>query len=93
MRETAAAPVLQPDRMPVYIWEYEAGRMFYGFPDMGHGIKIGFHHGGRQIRPDELRQDAGVDEIAEIQEIARSWLAIDPVFDAASVCNVHQYAG
>jgi sarcosine oxidase len=78
--------VLRPDRMPVYIWEYEAGRMFYGFPDMGHGTKIGFHHGGRDIRPDELRQDAGVDEIAEIQEIARSWLAIDPVFDAASVC-------
>jgi sarcosine oxidase len=73
--------------MPVYIWEYVAGRLFYGFPDLGHGIKIGFHHGGRHIRPDELRQDAGVDEIAEIQEIARSYLAIDPVFASASVCQ------
>ncbi len=78
--------VLRPDRMPVYIWEYEAGRMFYGFPDMGQGIKIGFHHGGRHIRPDELRQDAGPGEIGEIQEIARTWLAIEPVFEAASVC-------
>ncbi|HXB33403.1 MAG TPA: N-methyl-L-tryptophan oxidase [Puia sp.] len=78
--------VLRPDRMPVYIWEYEEGRKFYGFPDMGQGIKIGFHHGGKHISPDELRQDAGVGEIGEIQEIARSWLAIEPVFEAASVC-------
>jgi sarcosine oxidase len=78
--------VLRPDRMPVYIWEYMAGRMFYGFPDMGQGIKIGFHHGGRHIRADELRQDAGADEIEEIGEIARTWLAIEPVFEGASVC-------
>jgi sarcosine oxidase len=78
--------VLRADRMPVYIWEYVAGRLFYGFPDLGQGIKIGFHHGGRHIRADELRQDAGVDEIGEIQEIARSYLAIEPVFEASSVC-------
>ena len=81
----ANSPLL-PDRMPVYIWEYEPGRMFYGFPDMGHGIKIGFHHGGRHIRPDELQQDASAGEIEEIREIARTYLAIDPVFAAASVC-------
>jgi sarcosine oxidase len=77
---------LQPERMPVYIWEYVAGRMFYGFPDMGRGIKIGFHHGGRPILPDELRQDASAAEIAEIGEIARRFLEIEPVFEAASVC-------
>ena len=85
-RDARARSVLRSDRMPVYIWEYAPGRMFYGFPDLGKGIKIGFHHGGRPIRPDELRQDAGADEIAEIQEIARNFLAIDPVFEAASVC-------
>jgi len=85
-RDAGGGVVLRPDRMPVYIWEYEEGRMFYGFPDLGQGIKIGFHHGGRHIRPDELRQDAGADEIGEIQEIARMWLAIEPVFEAASVC-------
>jgi sarcosine oxidase len=78
--------VLHPDRMPVYIWEYAAGRMFYGFPDMGQGIKIGFHHGGRHIRPDELRQDAGAAEIDEIREIARNYLTIEPVYGASSVC-------
>jgi sarcosine oxidase len=77
---------LQPDRMPVYIWEYAPGRMFYGFPDVGQGIKIGFHHGGRHIRPDELRQDADAAEIGEIGDIARTYLAIEPIFEAASVC-------
>lgn len=85
-RENGKGEVLQPDRMPVYIWEYMAGRLFYGFPDMGQGIKIGFHHGGRHIQPDELRQDASADEIADIGEIARTYLAIDPLFEAASVC-------
>ncbi|HEV2353792.1 MAG TPA: N-methyl-L-tryptophan oxidase, partial [Puia sp.] len=78
--------ILGPDRMPVYIWEYDAGRMFYGFPDLGKGIKIGFHHGGREIRPEELRQDAGADEIAAIKEIAATYLSMDPQFAGASVC-------
>jgi sarcosine oxidase len=77
---------LHRDRMPVYIWEYAPGRLFYGFPDLGQGIKIGFHHGGRHIRPEELRQDADAAEIGEIREIARTYLAIEPVFEAASVC-------
>lgn len=85
-RDRDGGGVLRAERMPVYIWEYEAGRMLYGFPDMGQGIKIGFHHGGRQIRPDELRQDASEEEIEEIAAIARTYLAIDPVFEAASVC-------
>jgi sarcosine oxidase len=85
-RDTGAGSVLTPDRMPVYIWEYMPGKMFYGFPDLGQGIKIGFHHGGRHIRPEELQQDAGDEEIEEIREIARTYLAIEPVFQNASVC-------
>ena len=60
--------------------------MFDGFPDLGQGIKVGFHHGGRHIQPDELKQEWSPEEIKEIQDIARAWLAIDPVFQTASVC-------
>ena len=77
---------LGPQRMPVYIWEYAPGRLFYGFPDLGEGIKIGFHHGGRHIQPEELQQDANVGEIGEIAAIAASFLDIEPVFRSASVC-------
>jgi sarcosine oxidase len=85
-RDAGSGEVLRSDRMPVYIWEYMQGRLFYGFPDLGQGIKIGFHHGGRHIRPEELHQDAGAEEIEEIREIARMYLNIEPVFEAVSVC-------
>jgi sarcosine oxidase len=77
---------LHPSAIPIYIWEYEPGRMFYGFPDMGQGIKIGFHHGGRHIVADELKQDASAEEIDDITAIAGQYLSIDPVFRDSSVC-------
>ena len=75
-----------PERMPVYIWEYMPGKLFYGFPDLGQGIKIGFHHAGRRILPDELQQDASAAEISAIEEIAGEYLDIEPVFHSSSVC-------
>jgi sarcosine oxidase len=77
---------LGPSSMPVYIWEYAPGRLFYGFPDLGEGIKIGFHHGGRHIQPGELQQNADEEEIKEIATIAATYLDIEPVFRSASVC-------
>ena len=75
-----------PSAMPVYIWEYGPGEFFYGFPDLGEGIKIGFHHAGRQIRAEELRQDADPAEIRAIEDIAARYLDIEPVFRDSSVC-------
>jgi sarcosine oxidase len=48
---TASANAFHPDRCPVYIWEYEPNRHFYGFPDMGRGVKvaIGFHRDYEQV--------------------------------------------
>jgi sarcosine oxidase len=77
---------LLPGNMPVYIWEYLSGKMFYGFPDLGQGIKIGFHHAGRRIVPDELRPDATEEEISQIEAIAGAYLDIQPVFHSSSVC-------
>jgi len=77
---------LGPADMPIYIWEYLPGKMFYGFPDLGNGIKIGFHHAGRHIAPGELQQDVSAEEIDEILVIARTYLDLEPVFDSASVC-------
>ncbi len=79
-------PHLLPDKMPIYIWEYLPGKLFYGFPDLGNGIKIGFHHAGRHIRPGELRQEVSAAEISEIQAIAGSYLDLEPVFHSSSVC-------
>jgi sarcosine oxidase len=75
-----------PANMPVYIWEYGPGRLFYGIPQLEDGIKIAIHHAGRRIQPDELKQDASEAEVGAMQDIARTCLDIDPVFRSASVC-------
>lgn len=35
-----------PDRFPVFLWETARG-VFYGVPDLGTGVKVARHHGGR----------------------------------------------
>ena len=76
----------QPDMMPVFIWEYEPAKMFYGIPDLGNGVKLAPHHRGRAIAADDLRQDTNDDEIAEMRSVAADWLAMDPVYRDSSVC-------
>ncbi|HTI92558.1 MAG TPA: N-methyl-L-tryptophan oxidase [Puia sp.] len=76
----------RPDQMPVFIWEYEPAKMFYGIPDLGSGLKLAPHHRGRQIDADSLRQDTSDDEIAEMRSIAADWLAMDPVYRDNTVC-------
>jgi len=46
-------PDFAPGLLPVYTGEYSPGKMFYGFPDLGDGIKIAHHHSGSIIAPDE----------------------------------------
>lgn len=72
--------------MPIFIWEDNSGKMFYGFPDLGHGIKVGWHHGGRRINPDDLTQEITAEEIRSIEEILTKNFDIDPVLDHSAVC-------
>jgi len=61
--EPAANPgVFDADRCPIYIWEYELDRAFYGFPNLGGGIKIAHHHEGRVVDPDSLDREMVTDE-------------------------------
>ena len=45
---------LRPGAMPIFIWEWEPGRMFYGFPDLGEGVKVAIHHQGEIADPDRV---------------------------------------
>jgi len=77
---------LQPQHMPVYIWEYQPGELFYGFPDIGDGIKIARHHAGRNILPDRLNQDVSLEEIELMKLLVSNYINIKPVFNYSSVC-------
>ena len=77
---------LLPGRMPVYLWEYLPKKMFYGFPDLGEGIKVAYHHGGAPLLPDELTQDVSSYERDDMKAIVDEYLNLDAVFHASAVC-------
>jgi sarcosine oxidase len=51
-----------PDRFPIFIWENEPHRFFYGFPDLGDGVKIGVHHQGEITTADRLNREVSKKE-------------------------------
>jgi sarcosine oxidase len=56
---------LTPDRMPVYIWEFGAGDMFYGFPAVdgpAGGVKVATEQHHRRSDPDDLDRDVRPEE-------------------------------
>ena len=64
------ADLFQPQRFPIFICEHAPHRFFYGFPELGDGIKLGVHHEGAVTSPDHLDREVNAHEI----EAARSLL-------------------
>jgi sarcosine oxidase len=44
--EPVDAVFYQAERLPHYLIEFEPGHIFYGFPDLGRGLKCAIHHEG-----------------------------------------------
>lgn len=82
------AEALRPGRCPVYAWEPEPDRIWYGFPLQPRGLKVGFHYGGEPVTdPDGVRRDVDVAEVEEMRETLERHLpaAAGPAREA-SVC-------
>jgi len=75
------------DRFPIWLCEYAPGRVWYGFPDVGHGVKVALHHQGSVADPDTLRRDVAPEEIAYIRALLHAFMpnADGPVVEA-EVC-------
>lgn len=65
----AEHPDFDPAALPVFLVEYEAGKILYGFPDVGSGVKAAFHHGGRAADPDAARLPATPAEVSAVLEV------------------------
>jgi sarcosine oxidase len=61
-----------PARMPIFIWEWEPGSAFYGFPDLGDGVKVAIHHQGEPADPDGPRRPPEPGEEARLRAIMAS---------------------
>ena len=75
------------ERFPIWLSEYAPGRVWYGFPDTGNGVKVALHHQGSAADPDALRRDVGPEEIAYIRALLRSFMpAADGALVETAVC-------
>jgi sarcosine oxidase len=60
------------DRFPVYIFQTGPGDEIYGFPFIGSpstGVKVGFHHRGPDVDPDEIDRVVSDLEEEEMREL------------------------
>jgi sarcosine oxidase len=87
-RPKANAAQFDPARCPVYIWEYDADLFFYGFPDLGRGVKCGLHYEGTLVdHPDAVQRTVSeADEQAARACLRRLLPDADGLLTDAAVC-------
>ena len=68
------AAALGPLDLPIFIWEWVPGRMFYGFPDLGEGVKLAIHHEGAAVEPGKVRRTVYPDEADELRTVGTARL-------------------
>lgn len=72
---------------PIHLWEWAPGRFFYGFPDLGDGVKLAVHHAGEVADPERLRREVDADEVAAMRALAARFVpAANGPLRASAVC-------
>jgi sarcosine oxidase len=79
--------LFQADRFPIFICEFSPRRFFYGFPDLGDGVKVAGHHEGRVSQPDTVNREVAEDEVEMMRGLLSRFLpAADGPLRSAVVC-------
>ena len=60
--------------MPVWAVEFETGRLLYGFPDRGSGIKVAIHDPGTPTTPETIDRTVHASEIDTIRALTDRYL-------------------
>jgi sarcosine oxidase len=63
-----------PHRCPIHLWEYTPGKYFYGFPDLGNGVKVAGHHEGEMTHPDKIDRAVSAQEVTHTQQLVAPFL-------------------
>jgi sarcosine oxidase len=59
---------------PIHLWQFDGHQFFYGFPDLGEGVKVARHHRGLTGDPQSLPRDVTPEEDDDMQQIVRRFL-------------------
>ena len=76
-----------PEAFPIFISEHAPGEMWYGFPDLGDGIKLARHHCGESTHPDTINREVSIDEVEGVRSLIRRYLPnADGLLRDSAVC-------
>lgn len=62
-------PVTQVGELPIYLWDVDGERVFYGFPQMGpgQGAKAAMHSGGEDCTAESVNREILDADVAEVR--------------------------
>jgi sarcosine oxidase len=84
---TRNAEDFAPGRCPIHLWQFDGHRFFYGFPDLGEGVKLAFHHGGRITTAEHVQRTVEPGEVDGTRSVIRRYLpAADGPLRRSAVC-------
>lgn len=66
--------LFRPDRCPTSMWQLPDGRYFYAMPDLGDGVKVGWHHSGNLTTAEGVARDVSPKEHASVADLLRRFL-------------------
>lgn len=86
---SGGAEPFRAERHPIYVWEGENGRQFYGFPshDDAGSVKVAFFRGGEECTPETIDRTVHSGEIDEISAfVGRKMPSLPGGFLRAATC-------
>jgi len=72
--EQHAPELFSPERCPIYLFEYQPHKYFYGFPELGRGVKVARHHEGPPVDPNSTNREVDGEEVTALHQLVRSFL-------------------
>ena len=76
-----------PEAFPIFIADYTHEKAWYGFPDVGTGLKLSRHHYGDHVHPDTVERTVAPEEVDSFREIlARYMPDANGTLRAAQAC-------
>ena len=64
---TGDAGQFTAEHCPIHLWQFDGRRFFYGFPDLGNGVKAAFHHDGETTTIDSVRRAVAPEEVEAVR--------------------------
>lgn len=84
---TAGDGRFTPARFPIFLIETPEGRVLYGLPDQGEGLKLAEHHGGAAVDAETVNREVSAAERGAFHAFARRWVHDLPAAPSeAAVC-------